>query len=154
MWSLAVEEHFYLFLPLLFIWLSRRRPKQASMYLAAAIAAVTVWRIILTFGTHAGFDRLDLSTDTRVDSLYLLDRLAIDGWTQAVSSLGKFGLLVPAFVTTIVGAEVLHILVEKPSNRLRHRLESADTSAVDGTNADGALVRQGSRAEPVPSVVA
>ena len=71
LWSLNVEEHYYLFFPVLFIGLTllfRRRSHQAFV-LGAICVAFLAWRIVLAFGLDAGFDRIYLATDTRADSI-------------------------------------------------------------------------------------
>jgi peptidoglycan/LPS O-acetylase OafA/YrhL len=70
MWSLAIEEHFYLLFPLLLLLLFRRTtPVKASWLLMAGCAVVLLWRCFLIFGHHATEDYTYYATDTRVDSL-------------------------------------------------------------------------------------
>jgi peptidoglycan/LPS O-acetylase OafA/YrhL len=78
LWSLAVEEHYYLLFPLLYIamrkWLPR--PIHQVLVLVAICVAVMIWRLWLS--THgASWDRLYLSTDTRADSILWGSVLAI-----------------------------------------------------------------------------
>lgn len=61
-WSLAVEEHFYLFWPFLVLWLSRRRLKLA---LAGIIIGAFALRAALA---HSGLD-VSVLTPTRIDTL-------------------------------------------------------------------------------------
>jgi peptidoglycan/LPS O-acetylase OafA/YrhL len=71
LWSLAVEEHFYLLFPAFYLMLRRRMPsprKQAAV-LAGICAAVLLWRFVLILGLHASFDRTYVGTDTRIDSI-------------------------------------------------------------------------------------
>ncbi|HKQ71638.1 MAG TPA: acyltransferase [Polyangiaceae bacterium] len=70
-WSLAVEEHFYLVFPLLYIAMTRYLPsrrRQAATLLGLSLA-VLAWRCVLVFGLHASKDRVYLASDTRVDSI-------------------------------------------------------------------------------------
>jgi peptidoglycan/LPS O-acetylase OafA/YrhL len=69
-WSLAIEEHFYLVFPLLYLWAARRFTRQgtALIFVAICVAALT-WRCILIFALGADSDRTYLATDTRIDSL-------------------------------------------------------------------------------------
>jgi peptidoglycan/LPS O-acetylase OafA/YrhL len=70
-WSLAVEEHFYIFFPLLYLGMRRLWPsgsKQAWALLAIC-AVVLVWRCVLIFHFHVYKDRTYLATDTRVDAI-------------------------------------------------------------------------------------
>ena len=70
LWSLAVEEHFYLLFPFLYRAMSRGRSTQKQGWLlAAACAACLVWRLVLIFGLHQPVVRTELGTDTRFDGL-------------------------------------------------------------------------------------
>jgi peptidoglycan/LPS O-acetylase OafA/YrhL len=120
LWSLAVEEHFYLGFPLLFIALQRRslRPAHQAAVLVALSLLVLGWRYALVrllgvdvSGTRAGWDpgwhRLAESTDTRIDSILFGCTLAVWGnpaiessrvpervWKLVLVPLGLLGLLV------------------------------------------------------------
>jgi len=78
LWSLAVEEHYYLLFPLLYVamrkWLPRRWHQ--VILLVAACVGIMVWRIYLV-STGASWDRLYLSTDTRADAILWGSVLAI-----------------------------------------------------------------------------
>ena len=80
-WSLAVEEHFYLVFPLVYLGMRRRRlpPKQQALALLGLCAAVLAWRCVLVFGFHALKDRIYVATDTRVDSILFGCILAVWG---------------------------------------------------------------------------
>lgn len=70
LWSLAVEEHFYLLFPLAFLLLVRRfSRKQAALILLGACAIILAWRCILVLGLHVTEARTYKGTDTRVDSI-------------------------------------------------------------------------------------
>lgn len=70
-WSLAIEEHFYLFFPLLFIaaW---RRPRLFIGIMVLVIGAVAAWRLYL-IGANGLTDltvyRIYHQTDTRLDAI-------------------------------------------------------------------------------------
>jgi peptidoglycan/LPS O-acetylase OafA/YrhL len=70
LWSLAVEEHFYLIFPLFIVAtfgvLSRTRHTGC---LTIACVVVLVWRIVLVFYMHADEMRTYIATDTRIDSI-------------------------------------------------------------------------------------
>jgi peptidoglycan/LPS O-acetylase OafA/YrhL len=69
-WSLGVEEHYYLAIPLV-IWLLLARGfsrERIGILLLSLAALVPIWRIYLGL-TGASFDRLYISTDTRMDSI-------------------------------------------------------------------------------------
>lgn len=70
-WSLAVEEHFYLVLPVAYLamlkaGLSARR--QAAIFLALCFLTL-LWRFVLVFAFDAPKERTYVATDTRIDSI-------------------------------------------------------------------------------------
>jgi peptidoglycan/LPS O-acetylase OafA/YrhL len=75
MWSLAVEEHFYLVFPVLMLTLVRRMNyARTALALAGLCVAVLLWRSFLVY--HVGLEGLSvgepytyLATDARFDSL-------------------------------------------------------------------------------------
>jgi peptidoglycan/LPS O-acetylase OafA/YrhL len=82
-WSLAVEEHFYLLLPLLLILMARRSPGSANPFkplpglflaLAGCVLAIrflTAWRVSFIFTeTGAFYHRQLFPTHLRIDSLF------------------------------------------------------------------------------------
>jgi len=85
-WSLAVEEHFYVVFPFLYLWMRRRiRPEhQQALFLLTLCAALLVWRCVLVFGFDAGRDRTYVASDTRVDSILAGCILAV--WSNPVFS--------------------------------------------------------------------
>jgi peptidoglycan/LPS O-acetylase OafA/YrhL len=69
-WSLAVEEHFYLIFPLLYVWMSGRFSVYRQAYILLALCAgALAWRCILHFYFHAAFVHTYYGTDTRFDSI-------------------------------------------------------------------------------------
>jgi peptidoglycan/LPS O-acetylase OafA/YrhL len=79
-WSLAVEEHFYLAFPLVFIGLQRFMAgahRAQALVLLALSAVVLAWRCHLVFSLHVPEIRTFLATDTRLDSILLGCVLAI-----------------------------------------------------------------------------
>jgi peptidoglycan/LPS O-acetylase OafA/YrhL len=92
LWSLAVEEHFYLFFPLFYLVLLRKvpKPRDQMLVMVGLSALVLAWRCIIVFGLHLPTDKYDgdLSvsqhwtmhgTDTRLDSLLFGCILAVYG---------------------------------------------------------------------------
>lgn len=79
-WSLAVEEHFYLLFPLLYLALRKLRASQARQMqiLLGLCLAVLVWRCILVYGFDASSLRVFYSTDTRLDSILFGCALAVN----------------------------------------------------------------------------
>ncbi|HEY4215047.1 MAG TPA: acyltransferase [Steroidobacteraceae bacterium] len=72
LWSLAVEEHFYLIFPLLYIWMSPRfSGHRQALLLLGLCAAALAWRCVLHFYFHASFIRTYYGTDVRFDSILL-----------------------------------------------------------------------------------
>jgi peptidoglycan/LPS O-acetylase OafA/YrhL len=80
-WSLAVEEHFYLFFPLAYLAIRRVVPSRLQQFVVilTACAAVLAWRVLLTFVIGGGHDRTYVATDTRIDSILFGCALAVYG---------------------------------------------------------------------------
>ena len=70
-WSLAVEEHFYLVFPLLYLALLRSTasPRRQALTLLAICGLVLAWRVVLVFALEASKDRTYVASDTRIDSI-------------------------------------------------------------------------------------
>lgn len=73
LWSLAVEEHFYIFYPLLFVFLHAQRLRLLAA-LVVLIVLVMVWRsyLAMDYLGQSGFidnSRTYKATDTRIDSI-------------------------------------------------------------------------------------
>jgi peptidoglycan/LPS O-acetylase OafA/YrhL len=70
-WSLAVEEHFYILFPLVLLWMTRRRfsvQKQTRMLIAFCILEL-VWRFILIAVIREQRLWTYFATDARLDSI-------------------------------------------------------------------------------------
>ncbi len=78
-WSLAVEEHFYLLYPALFLLMNRAgtTARGRAFGFWTVCAAVLAWRCILVLVFHAGVERLSLCSDTRIDSIAFGCALAV-----------------------------------------------------------------------------
>jgi peptidoglycan/LPS O-acetylase OafA/YrhL len=83
-WSLAVEEHFYLLFPLFYVALQKGRvpPSRQAALLWGLCALILAWRILLVVGMHAMNPRIFLGTDTRIDSILFGCALAV--WNNPV----------------------------------------------------------------------
>jgi peptidoglycan/LPS O-acetylase OafA/YrhL len=78
-WSLAVEEHFYLIFPVIYLCMLKAkltREKQANILLALCLA-VLLWRCFLVFGLDVKKTRMYVATDTRFDAILFGCWLAI-----------------------------------------------------------------------------
>lgn len=72
LWSLAVEEHFYLFFPVIYVALRKWVPNRMhqGLILAALCLVILGWRAYLSYGLDVGyFNRIYMGTDTRADSI-------------------------------------------------------------------------------------
>jgi peptidoglycan/LPS O-acetylase OafA/YrhL len=71
LWSLAIEEHFYLIFPWIFLWMLRRKvsEKKAAIFLLIACGACLAWRIYLVDALRVTSDRTYMATDTRFDAI-------------------------------------------------------------------------------------
>lgn len=113
-WSLAVEEHFYLVFPFLYLLLRRRglSGRQQMLALAGLCAAILLWRCLLIFGLHAPKDRVYVASDTRVDSILFGCILAVYGNpvldTLAVSERRIKTLWLPLSVVVLLVSFALH----------------------------------------------
>lgn len=88
LWSLAVEEHFYLIWPSLFILLASL--VNQNRYLIVLLFVVLIWRALRFFWFGASEWSIYISTDTRLDSLLYGCLLAIMMWRgQAARIFGS-----------------------------------------------------------------
>jgi peptidoglycan/LPS O-acetylase OafA/YrhL len=80
-WSLAVEEHFYVVFPCLYLVLCSvvRGRRRQGMLLWTLCAVVLGWRCSLVYGQHAALDRTYVASDTRADSILFGCALALAG---------------------------------------------------------------------------
>jgi peptidoglycan/LPS O-acetylase OafA/YrhL len=80
-WSLAVEEHFYLLLPLAYVVLRRAGVSSRGVagVMIAFCATVLAWRCVLVFGLDASTFRTYYASDTRFDSIVFGCVLAVAG---------------------------------------------------------------------------
>jgi peptidoglycan/LPS O-acetylase OafA/YrhL len=71
LWSLAVEEHFYLLFPILYRWFVRcaMDRRQQAFVLSALILAALAWRFYRVLVWHSPWENIYEGTDTRFDSI-------------------------------------------------------------------------------------
>lgn len=83
-WSLAVEEHFYLVFPWVYIALRKLQlsGRSQALVLWSLCGIVLLWRVVLVFAHHAPMERTYLATDTRLDSILFGCALAV--WNNPV----------------------------------------------------------------------
>jgi peptidoglycan/LPS O-acetylase OafA/YrhL len=86
-WSLAIEEHFYLLFPLLYLAIVSWSRRKQVILLAGLCAIALAWRIFLVFLMH-GERRIYLCTDTRFDSILFGCILAI-GFNPTMDKLPR-----------------------------------------------------------------
>lgn len=80
-WSLAVEEHFYLLFPLIYLLLralGTTRFQQAAVLLSLCACAL-LWRCVLVFVFRSATDRTYVASDARFDSILFGCALAVYG---------------------------------------------------------------------------
>jgi peptidoglycan/LPS O-acetylase OafA/YrhL len=115
-WSIAVEEHFYIAFPALFVALRRRLPlRRIAAVLAGACLAVLAWRCLLVLGLHAPATRTYYATDTRLDSILWGCVLAVAynpmlddvprpwSWRHRAALAGAIGLLLASLAIRAPG---------------------------------------------------
>ena len=114
LWSLAIEEHFYILYPLLLLPLLKRFSlKQVFGILAALCAATLAWRFYLAVQPDFNPERNALSSDTRADSILFgcmlaltkithINREKVDNAKLPLHGFVLFGLGALAFLFTFV----------------------------------------------------
>jgi len=84
LWSLSVEEHFYLIYPLLFTLILRPFKNHSLKCITLLIVIIFIWRYLRFFYFGDTLDTLYYSSDTRIDSILFGCSLALCNW-QGVS---------------------------------------------------------------------
>jgi peptidoglycan/LPS O-acetylase OafA/YrhL len=133
-WSLAVEEHFYLAFPWLFIAMQRYRlsGRGQALCLWMLCALVLLWRVILVGMYHAPTLRTYMGSDTRIDSILFGCALAV--WKNPVlddvpldERRWKYGYL-PAAVVLLFAC--LYVRGDEFRETLRYSLQGVALTAV------------------------
>jgi peptidoglycan/LPS O-acetylase OafA/YrhL len=106
-WSLAIEEHFYLLFPAFLLILTRvftDRRRQA-LAVVALCAIVLTWRCYLVWHLHVPRVRVSIASDTRIDSILFGCALALWGNPildrTRISARTWLGIFLPLSLTTI-----------------------------------------------------
>lgn len=109
LWSLAVEEHFYMIWPFIFWAISRKF--LGLPHVVALLVAILVWRSIrtLVFG-HSEWD-VYITTDTRFDSILYGCLLALMNWKGVSERLFPKSMTGMLLVLAAAGAVILFTLV-------------------------------------------
>jgi peptidoglycan/LPS O-acetylase OafA/YrhL len=120
LWSLAVEEHFYIFYPLLMTLLLGRplRPRTIGALLGIVCLLVLAWRIHLV--QSAGFvpDRTYYASDTRIDSIVYGCILAlVMNPARQPQRPGSMSLAQWAVLATAAAALLLTLVYRDPTFR-------------------------------------
>ncbi|HEY5959842.1 MAG TPA: acyltransferase [Polyangiaceae bacterium] len=78
-WSLAVEEHFYLLFPAIYLFFGSRglSARQSAVILWGACALALIWRCVLVVGMGSHPERTALCSDARFDSILFGCALAL-----------------------------------------------------------------------------
>ncbi len=105
-WSLAIEEQFYVIWPLVFLlawrWKGRRGVTIAATVLAGAFSA---WQLWLGAAATGGFERIYVGTDTRAPA-FLFGALLVAGADAGGRYLRSAARIVPLGITALVVAAV------------------------------------------------
>jgi peptidoglycan/LPS O-acetylase OafA/YrhL len=112
LWSLAVEEHFYMMYPavltgLLALGLSRQR---IVAVLATACLAVLAWRMYLCSLPNFATERTYYSSDTRVDSIVFGCLLALAANPRSAKTGTSNPFRQPRSATLLAGAAIVMVM--------------------------------------------
>lgn len=122
LWSLAVEEHFYLIYP--FIFVALLTAPASLRYIVLLLGIVLIWRIIrLKIWGHSDW-AIYISTDTRIDSILYGCLLAILSAKGLAKGIFKDRLMYP-FIIAALSVLAVTFLLRDPTFRatIRYSLQ-------------------------------
>ncbi len=110
LWSLAVEEHFYIFYPLMLTLMlgAALRPRAIATLLGTGCLVILAWRVYLVHSPGFVSDRTYYASDTRIDSIIYGCILAVianpmrDRQRGDTMSLGQWAVLATALGTFLM----------------------------------------------------
>lgn len=115
-WTLAIEEHYYLaFPPLALLLLHIGRVRVTAALMGGLCAAVLAWRFWLV-NHGASVDYLTMATDTRIDATLFGSLLALvrSPWLDRRQPLLPFAPGLPAWlIATICGATLAFTVIDR-----------------------------------------
>jgi peptidoglycan/LPS O-acetylase OafA/YrhL len=118
-WSLAVEEHFYLLFPVLYVLMQKLHmpASRQAQFLWGLCALVLLWRCVLVLAFHAPAERTYMASDTRVDSILFGCALAV--WKNPALDQPTLGVSFWKYVIFPISAFVLIacLLIPEPGFR-------------------------------------
>jgi peptidoglycan/LPS O-acetylase OafA/YrhL len=119
LWSLAVEEHFYIVYPLLMTLLLgwALRPRTIGALLGIVCLVVLAWRFHLVQSPDFVSDRTYYASDTRIDSIMYGCMLALIAPVRRSNRPGPMPLAQWAALAAAAGAMLLSLLDRDPTFR-------------------------------------
>jgi len=127
-WSLAIEEHFYLLFPMLYILLNKRAipVRRQTFFLMTICGLILIWRCILVMAFHSTIGRTYYASDTRFDNILFGCILAISANPVLDKPIISDRLLLRIGVPCGIGLLLLTLLVRGDVFRetLRYSLQS------------------------------
>ncbi len=110
LWSLAVEEHFYLIFPLLLIFMQKRwSPSRSTLAILAFCILELIWRVYLLRFGNASFSRTYSASDTRMESIawgcllaFLIERDVFPKVLRFLETNGAFAVGIGMLLATFV----------------------------------------------------
>jgi len=133
-WSLAVEEHFYLLFPAVLVAFLRGGGLRRAAWLFLGVVALTLaWRCVLAVTGWASFGQIYRNTDTRLDAPLFGVLLALAMWLAPASGLAALVRSVPGLLlgALLIGVSVL-VRDEAFRMTLRYTLQGLGIALVVG----------------------